>query len=281
MKKLSVLMAIIFLVTCFLGKTYYDSKIKADVQGAQHKGKAEKQEEENSLKKQISKVKTDVSSQISADAKKEFNLVPFQTKAFEKLENGQASTIVFLGDSTTEQNSQTNGKPGHVSIINDLLKNTFGSETINVVNAGVSGNTIVDMSNRIENVINANPDLVVINSGINDVGKKVSNAIFEEKYKSIIEQIQNKTQAQIIIRTSNVTKDDWVNKRLEKEINPIVQRLATDYKTGFVDLYSYYNYQIKNNNMELDSINNDNIHPNEKGQQIISDLMLYSLMGEN
>ncbi|PFN11495.1 SGNH/GDSL hydrolase family protein [Bacillus cereus] len=279
MKKLSVLMAIIFLVTCFLGKTYYDSKIKADVQGAQHKGKTEKQEHDNSFKKQISKVKTDVSSQISADAKKEFNLVP--TKAFEKLENGQPATIVFLGDSTTEQNSQTNGKPGHVSIVNDLLKNTFGSEKINVINAGVSGNTIVDMSTRIENVINANPDLVVINSGINDVGKKVSNAVFEEKYKSIIEQIQNKTQAQIILRTSNVTKDDWVNKRLEKEINPIVQKLATDYKTGFVDLYSYYNYQIKNNNMELDSINNDNIHPNEKGQQIISDLMLYSLMGEN
>ncbi|EOP36308.1 hypothetical protein IKI_04405 [Bacillus toyonensis] len=281
MKKLSVLMGIIFLITCFFGKTYYDGKIKADVQSAQRKGATEQQDEESSLKKQISKTKADISNQIPSDAKKEFNLVPFQTKAFEKLENGQPATIVFLGDSTTEQNSQTNGKPGHVSIVNDLLKNTFASEKINVINAGVSGNTIVDMSNRIENVINANPDLVVINSGINDVGKKVSNAVFEEKYKSIIEQIQNKTQAQIILRTSNVTKDDWVNKRLEKEINPIVQRLATDYKTGFVDLYSYYNYQIKNNNMELDSINNDNIHPNEKGQQIISDLMLYSLMGEN
>lgn len=281
MKKLSVLIAIIFLVTCFLGKTYYDSKIKADVQGAQHKEETEKQEEENSLKKQISKVKNDASNQISDDAKKEFNLVPFQTKAFKKLENGQAATIVFLGDSTTEQNSQTNGKPGHVSIINDLLKNTFGSGIINVINSGVSGNTIVDMSNRIENVINANPDLVIINSGLNDVGKKVSNDVFEEKYKSIIEQIQSRTKAQIILRTSNVTKDDWVNKRLEKEINPIVQRLAADYKTGFVDLYSYYNYQVKNSNMELNSINNDNIHPNEKGQQIISDLMLYSLMGEN
>ncbi|MFT4140206.1 MAG: hypothetical protein QM671_14595 [Bacillus sp. (in: firmicutes)] len=57
MKKLSVLMAIIFLVTCFLGKTYYDSKIKADVQGAQHKEETEKQEEENSLKNKLAKLK--------------------------------------------------------------------------------------------------------------------------------------------------------------------------------------------------------------------------------
>ncbi|PTN52996.1 SGNH/GDSL hydrolase family protein, partial [Stenotrophomonas panacihumi] len=126
-----------------------------------------------------------------------------------------------------------------------------------------------------------NPDLVVINSGLNDVGRKISSEEFETKYKWTIEQIQQKTNAQILLRTSNkVMESDSVNKRLENDINPIVKKLSVENKTGFVDLYSYYSYHITNLGVAFNSINNDNFHPNEKGQQIIADLLLYTLLGD-
>ncbi|AMR06356.1 SGNH/GDSL hydrolase family protein [Bacillus thuringiensis] len=283
MKKISaILITIIFLATITIGKSYYDDKVKADVQKAHSSSQVEEKKHKEEVKGKVNASKKEISERISPEIRNELNLIPFKTKAIEKLDKGQKATIVFLGDSTTEQNFQTNGKPGHVSIINDFLKNTYGSDIVKVVNSGVSGNTIIDMSARIDKIISINPDIVVINSGLNDAGRKISNEDFETKYKWVIEQIQQKTNAQILLRTSNkVMESDSVNKRLETDINPIVKKLSDENKTGFVDLYSYYSYQITNLGVPFKSINNDNFHPNEKGQQIIADLLLYTLLGGN
>ena len=276
-----ILITVVFLATIIVSKIYYDGKVKADVQAAKSSIQVEEKEKKDEIKEKINASKKEISERISPEIRTELNLIPFKTKSIEKLDKGEKATIVFLGDSTTEQNSQTNGKPGHVSIINDFLKNTYGSDVVNVVNAGVGGNTIIDMSARIDKIISINPDLVVINSGLNDVGRKISSEEFETKYKWTIEQIQQKTNAQILLRTSNkVMESDSVNKRLENDINPIVKKLSVENKTGFVDLYSYYSYHITNLGVAFNSINNDNFHPNEKGQQIIADLLLYTLLGD-
>ncbi|EEL77683.1 NADH dehydrogenase subunit 6 [Bacillus cereus AH676] len=123
MKKISaILIGIIFLATITIGKIYYDGKVKADVKKAQSSSQIEEEKKNNEVKEKINASKKEVSERISPEIITGLNLIPFKTKAIEKLDKGEKATIVFLGDSTTEQNFQTNGKPGHVSIINDFLK---------------------------------------------------------------------------------------------------------------------------------------------------------------
>ncbi|GKU82969.1 GDSL-type esterase/lipase family protein [Niallia sp. NCCP-28] len=201
-----------------------------------------------------------------------------KTDILDKLNSGEEVTIVFLGDSTTEQNKYTNGKLGHVERIKKALSTVYGGK-VNVINAGISGNTIIDMSKRLDNdVLSHKPDLVIINSGINDARKGVSMAEFKTTYENIIKRIKNETDANIILRTSNVTLGENTNYMLREKINPIVKSLSKEYDIGFIDLYSYYAKVVMNDPFGIDKYNYNRLHPNEIGQKIISDLILYSLL---
>src|SRR5690606_2309082 len=116
----------------------------------------------------------------------------------------------------------TNGKPGHVGIIQKQLEDIYG-KNVEIINAGHAGDTIKDMFKRLEtSVIKHSPDVVVINSGLNDVRDGLSNEEFKKTYNKVIEAIKEKTDADIFVRTSNLTKDDISNQRLGFELNPII-----------------------------------------------------------
>jgi len=198
-------------------------------------------------------------------------------KVIQKLESGKKGTIVFLGDSTTEVNSHTNGYPNHVDLLRIYLEGKYGVNNVNVINSGVSGNTIQKMWSRgYVDVCKHKPDLVVICSGLNDATaeKNISNELFEECYKGIIEEVLSTTDADIILRTSNKTVfHNDVNTRLKNELNPIIRSLANAYNIGYIDIYSYWEYLVENG-ITIDTIHNDSYHPNEIGHEYIYEYML-------
>src|SRR5438874_898094 len=75
--------------------------------------------------------------------------------------------IVMLGDSIT----QLGGRPGgYVSQVGYYLRKLYPDRTIEIVNAGVSGNRSSEMRDRFQrDVVDRKPDLVTISVGINDV----------------------------------------------------------------------------------------------------------------
>ena len=75
--------------------------------------------------------------------------------------------IVTMGDSIT----QAGGQPGgYVTLLGQYLAAVYPSTPIEIVNAGISGHKATDMQARFDrDVIQAKPDLVTINVGVNDV----------------------------------------------------------------------------------------------------------------
>ncbi len=75
--------------------------------------------------------------------------------------------IVTMGDSIT----QAGGRPGgYVTLLGEYLAAVYPSTPIEIVNAGISGHKATDMQARFDHdVIQARPDLVTINVGVNDV----------------------------------------------------------------------------------------------------------------
>lgn len=269
MKKVAVLTCAICVIAIFVGNFFYESKLEKTTANAIERQKEEETKEKNDRVKQLNALlpKTNFTN---------IDIKPIKTDVFNNLNNGEKATIVFLGDSTTEQNFQTNGKPVHVGIIKQHLEKIYGSN-IEIINAGHSGDSIKEMAKRLEaSVISHDPDLVIINSGLNDVRLDLENSVFEETYKKVIEDIKKKTNAQIILRTSNVTESDETNERLEEDYNPIVKKLAEDNEIGYIDLYQYYKNVVENS--DIDKYNNDVVHPNENGQKLISEIVLYSLI---
>ena len=101
--------------------------------------------------------------------------------------------ILFFGDSITQAGAQPNG---YIVKLDSIIKHAHLQDSIELSGAGVGGNKVYDLYLRMEDdVMQKNPDVVVIYVGINDVWHKTSSGTgtdpdkFEKFYRAIIKKI--------------------------------------------------------------------------------------------
>jgi lysophospholipase L1-like esterase len=140
-----------------------------------------------------------------------------------------------------------------------------------------------------EDVLKTNPDVVVIYVGVNDVWHKTLLGTgtdadkFEKFYAAIVEKLQDKniklilcTPAVIGERTDNSNQQDG-------DLNlysQIIRSLAEKYRCSLCDLRkAFLEYNLKNNatNNEKGILTTDRVHLNEKGNQLVAELLLAEL----
>lgn len=189
---------------------------------------------------------------------------------YEKLEAGQEATVVFLGDSTTEQNETTDGELNHVGLMREWFEEKYPDQ-VKVVNAGISGNTISQMQGRLStDVLNANPDMVVISSGLNDAlgTLAISPDEFEESYTSILETLKEDGVEEIVVRTPNLTLNPSFNEKMAEYLD-MTETISEDHGTMFFDFYEQMASDIKADVISHEELMKDSIHPNAEGQEYI------------
>lgn len=270
MKKLTFMLVLLTIASLLLGNKYYNEKLAYSSKVASAEYKKGIKQEQITREKEIN---------LLINSLGEIELENYDSSRLnnplkQNLISGKRFSILFLGDSTTEQNQYTNGKDGHVNIIKKTLTNLPGVD-LTIINAGVSGDDTSLMLKRLDQeVINNQPDLIVFSSGINDA-VNLSNDQFSNNFEKIIEKLKKETDSKIIFRTSNPAKDITINDKLQNKINPRAKELAEKYDIGYVDLYSYFESTTGD---KVDEYMKDGYHPNEKGQKLISDFLLKVLL---
>ena len=87
--------------------------------------------------------------------------------------------LVFVGDSITDCGRRDSDPPlgcGYVRMAADLITARYPGHGVRVVNTGISGNTVKDLTPRwTEDVINHDPDWLSVMIGINDVHRYITN----------------------------------------------------------------------------------------------------------
>ncbi|MBQ3230815.1 MAG: hypothetical protein IJB49_07320 [Clostridia bacterium] len=173
--------------------------------------------------------------------------------------------IVAFGDSITAWK-------GWVSML-------YGELGCEVINSGVGGDTTVHALKRIDkDVIAHDPDLVIVNFGMNDQAVDTSSGKnltpidqYEANYRTIIEKIQETGSKIILVAVHDVCdskygggapaynlKDDEGVGYVDR-YNEVVKRLAEEYKLGFLDINTLAEDK-------LETIILDGIHLNTEGQ---------------
>lgn len=195
------------------------------------------------------------------------------SKFIGKLQNGEESTVVFIGDSTTELNATTEGQPNHVGLLETWLDEQYPG-LVRVVNAGISGNNIKQMWNRIfKDVLIYEPDLVVICSGLNDAGggNQLTVEQFQENYNMIVQEILALGHRDIILRTPNpLTIGSPANDALEPYLE-VTRSIARKYNIGLFDLNAQMKNDILAGNIVQADLMYDGTHPNAAGHAYIAD----------
>jgi len=153
-----------------------------------------------------------------------------------KLEKGEPVTIVFLGDSITEQKAaeMRDGKGSYIDRFAKYLETRYAGgkvvvtpketvvapapKQVVIVKAGIGGNSSGQGLARMDkDVLAHKPDLVVIMFGVNDENRKGDgNAVPPAQYRENFEKMIAKVKAsggQMILMTTSMKNLHWVGTR--------------------------------------------------------------------
>jgi len=191
--------------------------------------------------------------------------------------------IIFFGDSITQAGAAAGG---FILKIDSMSRLENKNDQFEFVGAGVSGDKVYDLYLRMDDdVLAKTPDVVIIYIGVNDVWHKTSSGTgtdankFEAFYNAVLKKLKDRnikailcTPAVIGEKTDNTNQQDGdmnlyanIVRNLSKKNNlPLI-----DLRKEFLEYGSKYNPENKDRGI----LTRDRVHLNEKGNQLVADLM--------
>lgn len=178
-----------------------------------------------------------------------------------KIELKPNQTIVFIGDSITDAERMSAAyKPfgaGYVHFTANALLAKYPQLNLNIINSGVSGNTIRDLRTRWQrDCISHKPDVLSILIGVNDVWRRIaendlSGAAdldeYDSMYRQLISQTKKECNSRIVIIEPFMFCDDF-NNPVFVELRRFVEKvriIAADFNAVLVPLQKAIDERIK------------------------------------
>lgn len=186
-------------------------------------------------------------------------------------DSGKYRTIVAFGDSIVEGYQQPEGWPEMLE--RDLSGRYPGTH---VINAGVAGDTTGDGLRRIrEDVLDHDPDLVLIAFGLNDMKNGVSLSQFESDLSTIVLEVASNGAQPVLLTTTRLQQGVSVLARLNPApFNEIIRTLAEERDLYLIDV----NDRFKGLNTSKFLM--DAAHPNWEGYRRLAEIIREGLIGE-
>lgn len=157
-------------------------------------------------------------------------------------------TIVAFGDSLVQGVGATEG--------NDLFSQVSKLTGKRILNKGVSGNTTQDGLNRLDEILDLKPGVVIVVLGGNDYLRQVPRAETFSRLRTIVSELQN---AGAVVVVAGV-RGGIVSDNFEAEF----EALTEEYKTGYVS-------NILAGLIGREQYMSDAIHPNDAGYALIAE----------
>lgn len=188
----------------------------------------------------------------------------------------QGDSITDAGRNYSDYHDLGNGYPKYAA---RYISEKYNDIEFEFIDLGISGNQTKDLVERLQvDFIDIQPDIVSILIGINDVWHHAENKdgispeVFEERYRTVLEAIKNKTRAKIMMIEPFLipVKDKlYFREDLAPKIE-IIRGLAREY----ADVYLPTDGLLQSVFIGDDPLSYaaDGVHPTEKGADYIGRL---------
>ena len=170
--------------------------------------------------------------------------------------------IVVLGDSLTAGYGLKKREAFPVKLETSLRKNGY---LVQVINAGVSGDTSAGGTSRLAWALTDNPQIVILELGANDGLRGLDPKETKANLDAILKKLKERS---IVVLLAGMLAPPNLGKKYVTEFNQIYPDLA---KKHNVALYDFFLEGVANN-PSLNQI--DGIHPNSSGVNKIVDRIL-------
>lgn len=189
--------------------------------------------------------------------------------------------IIFFGDSITELGVK---KGGYIDLLNSKIANIGQASHFELMGAGIGGNKIYDLFLRLEkDVLNKDPNVVVIWVGVNDVWHKSMMGTgtdydkFGLFYDAVVQKVQAKGAKVILVTPAVIGERYDQSNPQDGELNLYanwIRKYASEKQIAIVDCRKLFlDYSAKNNPKNLDKgiLTYDRVHLNDVGNQLVAD----------
>jgi lysophospholipase L1-like esterase len=185
----------------------------------------------------------------------------------EKLKTTSTLSVVGLGDSLTYGWMV---ERGFFDRFCDGLYQKYPGSQVKRTNLGVPGSTAAEGHRRISSVVENNPDLVIIQFGLNDCFSGLTVSSFGSALERLIEPI-NPNERLIVLVTSCPVVDRDFQKRLDPFYMEII-KLGQQYDLPVADLANYWDANKQSDDEPL--YQSDGVHPTDAGHQLMAQGLL-------
>ena len=198
--------------------------------------------------------------------------VPIQANS---LKDG--GTIIFFGDSITALGVT---KKGYITLINQAISKAYPRKNITLIGAGVSGNTVIDLSKRLQrDVLQKHPELVIVFTGVNDIwlaGRSIPKQQFSLQLAKIVWQIKNGGADVILVTPAVMGERHHGENRFDKALDEyaaITKNIAKQTHSRVIDLRKLFITYLKHhntNNQHMGVLTRDAVHFNAQGNKLLA-----------
>lgn len=177
-------------------------------------------------------------------------------------EERSAMVIAAVGDSLTAGQGVEESE-AYPALVEKALR--AGGHDVQVVNAGVSGETTSGTLSRLDWVLTLDPDIVILETGANDGLRGIDTALIRNNLRQIVELLQQKGVIVVLAGMKMV----W-NLGLDytSEFNRIYPDLAAEKDLIYIPFF------LEGVATRLEYNQDDGLHPNPAGYRIITETIL-------
>lgn len=195
--------------------------------------------------------------------------------------------IICLGDSITEGGRDRDDPASlgdeYVGLFYDKLRNLYEETHFDILNRGVSGDRIADITARLDaDVLSEKPDVVILLAGINDVvreyapGERFDAEAFGAAYEDVLRRIKACGAKLIVAEPFLFAVPD--KKRFRRNFDAMLRKIraiALTYSDAHVALDEIF--AGVSQNAGIAAYSPDGVHPTHRAERLIADNLIKKL----
>jgi acyl-CoA thioesterase I len=189
-----------------------------------------------------------------------------------KLAAGESVRIAALGDSLT---FGWMAEKGYIDFLQEMLRVTYPAATLLFTNRGIPGDTAEGGLRRLKKqVIDAKPDLVFVQFGLNDAFSGCPVALYENTISRIIDRLQHETSAEVLLLTS-VPLADQHEDSMALQYYESLERVARQRAVPIARVHAYWKEKTGG---RFDGLfQADLVHPTSAGYRLMAEAIMQVL----
>lgn len=183
--------------------------------------------------------------------------------AMKKAQNGEEVTVGVIGGSITQGSSASSPANCYASKFNDWWLGKFPDGKISFINAGIGGTNSYLGVHRVDDQLLAyDPDVVIVEFSVNDTDKMMNKNSYDSLVRKILSHETNPAVILLFTTMDNGTSLQDVHKEI-----------GAAYDLPMLSYHDAVYPEVAAGTLAWADISPDNIHPNDAGHDIISQIV--------